>query len=192
MKDVSTFLAEITHSRRTAQAAERSGFVSPPGLVLPEALEVALRYRFLLSPVLAHSRLASHSARVGVPSNDRAQLEYWYSQHGSDANWLMETGAPSRVVVLEVDPNFGRHALAHLVGDSLSWERTLHFAAHGKWHFLFEYARGLPSFRGYPGVRLHAGSSILVPPSRTPYGIELTYADPHAALLSADWLRDLS
>jgi len=192
MKDVSTFLAELTESRRTAQAAERVGFLPPSGLVLPQALEVALRHRFLLSPVLARSRLASNSSRVGVPSNDRAQIEYWYSRHGSDANWLMETGASTGIFVLELDPNLSWHALAHLVGDNLSWQRPLQFTAHGKRHVLFEYVRGMPSLGGYSGVRLHSGSSILVPPSRTPSGIELVYADPHAAPLSADWLRNAS
>lgn len=192
MKDVSIFLAELAEFRRIAQSTERSGFIPPLDLILPEALEVALRYRFLLSPVLARSRLASYSSRVGIPSNDRAQIEYWYSQHGSDANWLMETGASSGIVVLEIELNLARHALAYLVSENLSWQRTLHFAAHGKWHVLLEYVRGLPSLRGYSGVRLHSGSSILVPPSRTPSGVELTYADPHATLLSADWLRNLS
>ena len=192
MKDVSTFLAEVTESRRTAQAAERSGFVPPRGLVLPEALEVALRHRFLLSPVLACSRLASTSSRVGVPSNDRAQIEYWYSRHGSDANWLMETGASSGIVVLELDPNLSMHALAHLVDDNLSWQLPLQFAAQGKRHVLFEYVQGLPSLRGYSGVRLHSGSSVLVPPSRTPSGMELVYANPHAAPLSVDWQRNAS
>jgi len=192
MKDVSSFLAEVTESRRAAQASERSAFVPTRGLVLPEALEVALNYRLPLSPVLARSRLASNSSRVGIPSNDRAQIEYWYSQYGPEANWWMETGASSGVVVLELDPNLSWHALAHLVDDNLAWPRPLQFAAHGKWHVLFEYVRGMPSLRGYSGVRLHSGSSILVPPSRTPSGMELVYADPHAAPLSADWLRNAS
>jgi Bifunctional DNA primase/polymerase, N-terminal len=104
----------------------------------------------------------------------------------------METGASNGVLALEIDPNVARHALAHLVGNNLSWPRTLRFDADGRCHVLFQYARGLQSLRGYPGVRLHSGSSILVPPSRTRFGIELAYADPHSLLLSADWLRNIN
>lgn len=186
MKDASIFLADVLESRRAAQAAERAGFVPTSGLVLREALEVVLKHHFLLSPVLARSQLATNPARVSVPSNDRAQIEYWYSLYGSDANWWMETGASSGVVALEVDPNLARYVL----DDNSSWQRTLRFVVGSRWHFLFEYASGLPRLRGYPGLCLHAGDSILVPPSRTLSGVELVYEDLHASLLSADWLRE--
>jgi len=189
MKDLSSFLAEVAESRRAAQAAERSGFVLHPGLVLPEALEVTLRHRFLLSPVLARSRLAARSASAGVASCHREQIEFWFARYGEDANWLLETGEESGVVSLEIDLRLARQSLAYLAGDDPSWQHSLRFTTGSRWHVLFEYASGLPQFRGYPGLFLHAGNSILVPPSRTPSGIELVYADPHAPLLSADWLR---
>jgi hypothetical protein len=188
MKDVSTFLAEITESRRREQAEARSGFVMPSDLSLPPALEVALSHRFLLTPVLARSALALNSARAGVPSRERDQIEYWFSLYGDDANWIIETGEAG-VFSLEIDLRLARYSLAHFAGDDRSWQRSLHFAACGKWHVLFEYAAEFPSLRGYPGLSLHSGDSILVPPSRTPSGIELVYAAPHAPLLSADWLR---
>lgn len=46
MKNVSNFLTEVAESRRRAQIIQRSGFIPPLDLKLPEALEVALRYRF--------------------------------------------------------------------------------------------------------------------------------------------------
>jgi hypothetical protein len=112
-------------------------------------------------------------------------IEYWFSLYGDDANWLTATGEAG-VVSLEIDLRLARHSLAHLASDDHSWQRSLHFAACGKWHVLFEDTAGFPSLRGYPGLSLHSGDSILVPPSRTPSGIELVYADPHAPLLSAD------
>lgn len=74
----------------------------PQALVLPEAFEVALKHRFPLSPVLARSRLAAGSAGVGVPSCERAQIEYWFARYGDDSNWLLETGEESGVVSLEI------------------------------------------------------------------------------------------
>lgn len=190
MKDVSTLLVEVAESRRAAQAAKRSGFIPPSGLVLPEALEVTLRHRFLLSPILARSRLAASSAGVGVSSCERAQIEYWFARYGDDANWLLKTGEESGVVSLEIDLGLAMHSLAYLAGDDPSWQRSLRFAAGNRWHILFEYVSRLPQFRGYPGLFLNSGNSILVPPSRTPSGVELVYKDPHAPLLSADWLRE--
>lgn len=187
--DTSTFLAELAESRRAAQLAERKGFVPASGLVLPVALEAAIRRRLLLTPALARSRLATTSAIIGVPSCEREQVEYWFAHYGDDANWLLETGE-SGVISLEVDQSLSRSSLAHLASANHSWQHTLHFAVQGNSHFLFEYVAGLPSLRHFPGLRLHSGNSILVPPSRTPAGMELVYEDPCAPLLPADWLRE--
>ena len=187
--DASTFLAGLAESRRAAQLTERKGFVPASGLVLPVALEVAIRQRLMLTPVLARSHLATTSASIGVPSCEREQIEFWYAQHGDDANWLLETGE-SGIIALEIDPALARYSLAHLAGDNSSWQRTLHFAAQGRTQFLFEYVTGLPPLKHFPGLRLHSGNSILVPPSRTPDGIELVYENPRAPLLPADWLRE--
>ncbi len=187
--DALDFLAKLQKQRRRELASALAHFLPPPGLQLPEALEAAIRNQLMIQPILARSELASRSSIVGIPSADRLAIEFWYSQYGPDANWLMETGASSGVVALEVDPNLARYALTHLISDPLTCQRTLHFEANGKWQVLFEYVADLPPIQSSPGVRLHSGSSILVPPSRTPSGVELVYQNPRARLLPADWLR---
>ncbi len=189
MKDIGHFLARIDEIRRREQITTRAGFVAPPGLQLPPALEVAIKHGFPISPIPALSDYAPISARVGVASSEREQIEYWFARYGSDAQWLVETG--ESVVSLEIELRLAMQSLAFLAGDDRSWQRTLHFANRGLWFVLFKYAPGLLSFNDrYPGLRLHVGDSILIPPSRTPSGIELVYADPQAPLLSADWLRN--
>ena len=100
--DVATFLANLAESNRAAQLAERSGFVPASGLVLPVALEVALRHRFLLTPALARSRLATTSPPACLPSCEREQLEYWFAQYGEEAQWHLHLAESN--VVAEIDP----------------------------------------------------------------------------------------
>jgi hypothetical protein len=178
---VSTFLACLTESRRAHQVAERKGFIPASGLVLPVALEVALRHRLLLTPVLARSRLATTSASIGVPSCERAQIEYWFSRFGEDANWQLHLGQ-SGIVALAIDPAQAKCSLAALTEDDEAWKRSLNFVAQGRWHFLCESVPQLPRLRGYPGLQLHAGNSILVPPSIVS-GRTLFYDDAKAPIL---------
>jgi hypothetical protein len=179
--DASTFLAGLTESRRADQVAQRKGFIPASGLVLPVALEVALRHRLLLTPVLARSRLATTSASIGVPSCERAQIEYWFARYGESANWHLHLGQ-SGVVAFEVDPAQARYSLTALIEDDDSWKRSLNFVAQGRWHFLFESVPGLPRLRGCPGLQLHAGNSILVPPSYVS-GRTLCYEDVNSPIL---------
>lgn len=179
--DVSTFLAGLTESRRAHQVAQRQGFVPASGLALPVALEVAIRHRLLLTPVLARSRLATTSASIGVPSCERAQIEYWFARYGEDANWHLHLGQ-SGVVSLEIDPAQAKYSLAALTEDDDSWSRSLNFVAQGRWHFFFESTPGLPQLLGYPGLQLYAGNSILVPPSIVS-GRTLFYKDANAPIL---------
>lgn len=182
MQDVDTFLAELAESRRAVQVAERKGFLPASGLVLPVALDVAIRKRLLLTPVLARSRLARASASIGVPSSEREQIEYWFARYGEIANWhlhLRESG----IVALEVDPSQARYSIAALIEGDDSWQRSLNFAAQGRWHFLFKSVPALPRLRDYPGLQLHAGNSVLAPPSVIS-GRELTYEDANAPILS--------
>ena len=178
--DVS-FLAGLTESRRADQVAERKGFIPASGLVLPVALEVALRHRLLLTPVLARSRLATTSASVGIPSCEREQIEYWFARYGENANWHLHL-EQSGVVALAIDPAQARYSLAALIADDDSWQRSLNYVAQGRRHFLFESVPGLPKFLGYPGLQLHAGNSILVPPSIVS-GRTLFFDDPNAPVL---------
>jgi integrase len=181
-------------SKNDQQRAGRSRV--PPGGTSRRAfwLRAALRPRTSRS-ARSHTQasLPAFARPRPVPTGralcHREQIEFWFARYGEDANWLLETGEESGVVSLQIDLRLARQSLAYLAGDDPAWQRGLRFTAGRRWHVLFEYASGLPQFRGYPGLFLHAGDSILVPPSRTPSGIELVYADPHAPLLSADWLR---
>jgi hypothetical protein len=178
--DVSTFLAGLTESRRAHQVAQRNGFLPASGLVLPGALEVALRHRFLLTPVLARSRLATTSATIGIPSCEREQIGYWFARYGENANWHLHLGQ-SGVVALAIDPAQAKYSLAALTEDDDSWKQSLNFFAQGRWHFLFESVPALPRLRGYPGLQFHAGNSILVPPSVVS-GRTLFYDDANAPI----------
>lgn len=189
-KDVATFLANLAESRRAAQFAERSGFVPASGLVMPVALEVALRHRFLLTPALPRSRLATTSPPACLPSCEREQLEYWFAQYGEAAQWHLHL-AESNVVTVEIDPTVARYSLEALNRDDDSWQRSLHFIAQGRYHFLFESAPRLPQLHGYPGLHVRAGkNSIVVPPSPTPAGIKLAYENEWVPLLPFPWRRE--
>ena len=179
--DVSTFLAGLTESRRAHQIAERKGFIPGSGIVLPVALEVAIRHRLLLTPVLARSRLATTSASIGIPSCEREQIEYWFARYGENANWHLHLGQ-SGVVALEIDPAQAKYSLAALTEDDDAWKRSLNYFAQGRRHFLFESVPGLPKFLAYPGLQLHAGNSIPVPPSIVS-GRTLFFDDPNAPVL---------
>ncbi len=64
MKTVNDFLAEVASLRLQTQLDERKAFRAPPQFELPAALEVALRNRWQIAPVLARSELAVNSASV--------------------------------------------------------------------------------------------------------------------------------
>jgi hypothetical protein len=162
----------------------------PSDLRLPHALEIAIAHRWRISPVLARSVHAHHSARVGVPSADWEQIEYWFAQYGRDANWLLHTGEASGVVALEIELRLAMHSLAWLAGADCSWQRSLQFTNRGRWFVLFACESGPPSLGDrYPGLRLHTSDPILIPPSRTLSGVEMFFSDPHAPLLPTPaWL----
>ncbi len=186
--DVSTFLTNLAESRRAAQLAERKGFVPATGIELPVALEVAIRQRLMLTPVLARSRLATTSASIGVPSCEREQIEYWFARYGGNANWHLHLGQ-SGLVALAIDPAQATYSLAALTEADDSWRRSLNFVAQGRWHFLFESEPALPRLRGYPGLELHAGHSILVPPSIIS-GRTLFYKDANAPILPLPYMSE--
>jgi hypothetical protein len=184
MKDVKTFLAELDEKRRS-QTNGPAAYVPPP--FLDPALEIALRHSWLIAPINGHSKLSFYWDRVGSPSRDRQEIDFLVDQY-INLNWALELEA-SGVVGLEIEPGLSWQSLTVLTGDECEWQRTLHFAAGNRWNVLFAYASGLRSLKGFPGLRLASGS-ILIPPSHTPSGIEMKWADPCAPLLPAPaWLR---
>ncbi len=188
MKTVHDFLAEVASSRLETQIEERKAFRAPPGFELPSALEVALRHRWQIAPVLARSELAVNSASGGVPSSDREQIEYWLARY-PEANWSLVTGPSSGVTALEIETKSASSRLADFTEDEGDWTRTLRFTSGSRYFLLFASIAGLQSLAVYPGLRLHTRTRILIPPSRLPNGDQLAYADSHALLLAPpNWL----
>jgi hypothetical protein len=188
MKTAIDFLAEVASLRLQTQLDERKPFRAPLDFELPAPLEVALRHRWKIVPVLARSPLAVNSASCGVPSSDREQVEFWLARY-PEANWSLATG-PSGVIGLEIETGLARSWLADFTEDESDWTRTLRFMCGSRRFMLFASNAGFESLAAYPGLRVHARTRILIPPSRLPNGDELAYADSHAPLLDPpNWLR---
>lgn len=189
MKDINAFFLTLGENRRSAQAAACAGFIAPPDLQPPPALEAAIRHNLPIAPLLARSAYAPRSARVGLPSSAREQIEYWLAAYPK-ANWTLQTGAASGVAALEIEPDLATYSLDYLAGEDCSWRRTLHFTTGPRWFYLFGHVASIQRLPGcYEGLRLHSVDAILAPPSLTLAGEELRYADPRAPLLAApDWL----
>jgi len=189
MKTVDDFLAEVASSRLETQIEERKAFRAPPGFELPSALQVALRHRWQIAPVLARSELAVNSASGGVPSSHREQIEYWLARY-PEANWSLVTGPASGVTALEIETTLASSWLADFTEDEGDWTRTLRFTSGSRCFLLFASNADIQSLAVYPGLRLHTRTRILIPPSRLPNGDQLAYADSHAPLLAPpNWLR---
>jgi hypothetical protein len=182
MKTVDDFLAEVAFSRLETQIEERKAFRAPPGFELPSALQVALRHRWQIAPVLARSELAANSASGGLPSSDGEQIEYWVTRY-PEANWSLVTGPASGVTALEIETRFTSSWLADFTEDEVDWPGTLRFTSGSRWFMLFASNPDFQSLAIYPGLRLHTRTRILIPPSSLPNGDELAYADSRAPLL---------
>ena len=188
MKTVHDFLAEVASSRLESQIEERKAFRAPPGFKLPSALEVALRHRWQIAPVLARSELAVNSASGGVPSSDREQIEYWLARY-PEANWSLVTGPASGVTALEIETTSASSWLADFTEAESDWTRTLRFTFGSRCFLLFASNAGVQSLAVHLGLRLHTRTGILIPPSRLLNGDQLAYADSHAPLLAPpNWL----
>lgn len=127
MNNIDTFLSRFEKSRRFVRTEACRGFVMPHELQLPAAFEIALDHRWLIAPVNGRSNYALHSARTIVPTSEREQIEYLYAQN-LGANWMIETGAGSGGMALEIDPTYIHNALVCLAHDDDSWHRSLRFA----------------------------------------------------------------
>ncbi len=187
--DIDSYLAEVAENRQRAQSAARDGnAVASDRGDLPPALDLILQKGGLIQPQLARSPFAPTAARVGVPSREPAQIEYWWRSYGNEANWLLDPCA-SGIVALEFSVYITPYKLFCRPGEYQVFERTLHFRAPTRAFALFSIPPGRSMSRGwYNGV--HWQSPVLIPPSRVPSGpkeqeFELSYVDPSAPLLPA-------
>lgn len=190
MIDVDSFLAEVAENRRRAQSAARSRYALPAGhRRLPLALDLMIANGGLVQPVLARSPFAPRSARVGVPSREREQIEYWYACCGDEANWLLDTES-SRIIALEFSPYAPPHGLFRRSGEYQAFERTLRFDTPKRSFALFSVPPGLRMASGWFS-NVHWRTPVLIPPSRVLWGadghyeFEFSYVDPDAPLLPA-------
>ncbi len=189
MIDSDSFLAELAESRRRAQSAARVGntFASDRR-DLPPALDLIIEKGGRIQPQLARSAFASATARVGVPSGERAQVESWLGCFGDEANWLLDTQASS-IVALEFSVYITPLKLFSRPGEYQLFERTLSFRTPTRVFALFSIPPDRGMWRGwYSGV--HWRTPILIPPSRVRSGpdgneFEFSYVDPSAPLLPA-------
>lgn len=189
MIDIDSFLAGVAESRRRAQSAARVGSAfAADRCELPPALDLILEKGGVIQPQLARSPFAPATARVGVPSGERAQIEYWWRCFGEEANWLLDTHT-SRMVALECSVYMTPLKLFLRRGEYQSFERTLRFRTSTRVFALFSVPPGHSMSRDwYSGV--HWRNPVLIPPSRVPSGpdggeVELSYVDPSAPLLPA-------
>ena len=190
MLNVDTFLHELSINRRLVQSAALSHISQPDNRCsIPPALDLVLEKGGLIQPQLARSPFAPSTARVGVPTADRKQIENWFACYGEDTNWLLDTEA-SGIIALEFSRYFSPYMLFRRPGEYQVLEHTLRFNAHRRIFALFanQQRRRIPPGR-YHGV--HWRSSVLIPPSRvldTEDGeneVEYCFVDASAPLLPA-------
>jgi hypothetical protein len=192
--DVETFLTALAAKRRAEQARERSAFTPPTGFRVPWDLERAIKHGWLVQPVLAQSIYASAAARVGVPDNTRAQIEYWAALYAG-CNWELTTGRDSGVIGVEMDMRFASESLRPVSEDAREdLESTLWFEAGWRRIALFRYAENLPrlarQFGDYFKVYSN-GNTLLIPPSRLD-GNQLTYGGSSSLRSVPAWLYNFS
>ena len=189
MRDVDTFLTQLAESRQREQAAACAGFALPPDLCLPTELETAIEQRLPIAPMLACSPYASRSARVGLPSCQRRQIEFFYSRYGaeSNCNWVLEAGEESGIVAIRMALGF--YKLPFKGSEEYqALKRTLRVQAKTTSYALFRIPPGRRlSTAWFYGLCWH--TLIPLPPSRlvreSGEEIVFTYDDPGAPLLTA-------
>lgn len=129
-------------------------------------LDLHLRLEWAIQPVLSSSRYFAHSALAGRPTSDPATIERW-SRDYRNCNWCTRTGLSGRLLILEIEGEQGWNSAQRLSGGSTRWMNTTQYKT-GRTSFLaFRYwgQSLLLTERDFPGVRLHAGDQVLIPPS---------------------------
>lgn len=159
---------------------------------LHKAIARAIQEGWPIAPVAAHSKYASLTRScIAAPSNDPAQIAQWAVEF-PEYNWCVATGRESKLAILEVSHEIGQEALCDLCNDDWgSWTSTLRFRDDRSSFLLFHYAgqrvRFLPS--SFKGIKIHAGTLVLLPPSWFVAGHALNYLNPEAAVLVCpEWL----
>jgi len=161
---------------------------------LHKAIARAIQEGWQIAPVEAHSKYASLTRScIASPSNDPVQIARWAIDF-PQANWCVETGRASQVIVLEVDHETGQETLCELCNDDWErWTETLQFRDDQSSSFLFRHTGQRFRFLSsqFKGVTIHAGSLVLLPPSWFVNGQTLSYSGFDAEVIECpDWLLD--
>lgn len=189
MISATTFLEQLATSRHQAQAEALQSLPIPQDVELPPELVVAVSFGGLVSPVLARSVYAPLSACVGAPSSDPVQLLQYFAAY-PDCNWNLCTRVDAGIIAAEFDNDLARESLAYLCAGDDDWHRTLRFDSAKARIALFALTaqRIRPKFNRLPGLSVHCGDRVLIPPSIVA-GKGLAYLDSLARLAATPgWL----
>lgn len=130
------------------------------------SLDLHLRLEWAIQPVLSTSWYFARPALAGRPTSDPATIERW-SRDYRNCNWCTRTGLSERLMIVEIEGEQGWSTAQRLSGGSTRWLNTTQYKA-GRTSFLaFRYwgQSLLLTERDFPGLGLHAGDQVLVPPS---------------------------
>jgi hypothetical protein len=108
-----------------------------------------------------HDVAIGTSARVGVPSAERVQVEYWWRTYGADANWLLDTSA-SGILAIEFSDRIPPFDLFRRPGEYRAFRQTLRYGTPKKTFALFSIPPGRSMSRGWYS-RLHWRTPVLIP-----------------------------
>jgi hypothetical protein len=121
-------------------------------------------------------------------SNDVADLHKWFN-HANPPNIGILTGAPSGIVVFDIDTKPGKQGAEHLAFleekyGTLPMTYTVR-SGSGGWHFYFKYPdHSIASQKPYPDVEIKSdGSQVVAPPSSC-VGIEKHHTQPYTVSLN--------
>jgi Bifunctional DNA primase/polymerase, N-terminal len=163
---------------------------------LDSTLTSALQRGWCIAPALARSKYFSRIAVAGNPTQDLAQIRYWAREYAAcGCSWVVETGKRSALLVLEFTYDIGRETLQRLCEDDWSWRTTLQFTNSNARFVCFTYSGQQTRKLGsdFPGVRIHRGECLLIPPSVTGKGDQISYLNSCAQVLDfPDWLLAVS
>jgi hypothetical protein len=128
-----------------------------------------------IQPVLSSSKYFVNSALVGRPTLDPAMVERWWRDYRG-CNWCTCTGASGRLLIVELEGDHGWNTARRISRGSKRWLDTTQYRAGKLVFFAYRYwGQQLHRMtRDLPGIRLHAGDPVLVPPS-TLAGMEFEF-----------------
>ncbi len=185
------FLKKFKESQASASFQHELSITDSPELELDSTLTSALQRGWHIAHVLARSKYFSQRALAGAPTQNLAQVRLWAKQYREcGCNWVAETGAKSGLLTLEYTYDIGQNAIRDLCKDDWSWRETAQFTDRNARSVCFRYSGEQIRTLGnqFPGIRIHLGDCILVPPSVTTTS-QVSYLNASARVMNLpNWL----